>query len=186
MAPCRTGGHRSEATCEAFASRRCERSVDLGRQHSLAHQASARLNMLAERGTAISLSLKTRSASERTPAIAYRTVEVRIISPAVFSNRPGIKVPGTRRRSGSKPPLLGGRARRWPWRDREGRRFLRNWRFRRCTGRLNATQPGVLAVSIPYIRGLGAPCKGSAEGPPRGRRNMATLVGFPHPDFNGH
>ena len=28
--------------------------------------------------------------------------------------------------------------------------------FRRCTGRLNATQPGVIAVSPSYIRGLGA------------------------------
>src|SRR6476659_4918269 len=34
-------------------------------------------------------------------------------------------------------------------------------RFRRCTGRLNATQPGVLAVSPLYIRGLGLGCKGS-------------------------
>src|SRR5437762_9122674 len=34
-------------------------------------------------------------------------------------------------------------------------------RFRRCTGRLNATQPGVLAVSPLYIRGLAPPCKGS-------------------------
>src|ERR1700681_1202179 len=34
-------------------------------------------------------------------------------------------------------------------------------RFRRCTGRLNATQPGILAVSLMYIRGLGLSCKGS-------------------------
>jgi hypothetical protein len=32
-------------------------------------------------------------------------------------------------------------------------------RFRRCTGRLNATQPGVIAVSTPYIRGLDRSCK---------------------------
>ena len=30
-----------------------------------------------------------------------------------------------------------------------------------CTGRLNATQPGVLAVSTLYIRGLAGPCKGA-------------------------
>src|SRR3990170_9148892 len=36
--------------------------------------------------------------------------------------------------------------------------------FRRCTGRLNATQPGVLAVSPSYIRGLGSRCKGSEGG----------------------
>src|ERR1700692_4159166 len=34
-------------------------------------------------------------------------------------------------------------------------------RLRRCTGRLNVTQPGVLAVSPLYIRGLAAPRKGS-------------------------
>src|SRR5580692_10443850 len=34
-------------------------------------------------------------------------------------------------------------------------------RFRRCTGRLNATQPGVFTVSPFYIRGLTAACKGS-------------------------
>ena len=34
-------------------------------------------------------------------------------------------------------------------------------RFRRCTGRLNATQPGVLAVSPSYIRGLAGAGKGS-------------------------
>src|ERR1039457_2132169 len=34
-------------------------------------------------------------------------------------------------------------------------------RFRRCTGRLNTTQPGVLAVSPLYIRGLELACKGS-------------------------
>ncbi|KRQ94574.1 hypothetical protein CQ10_06805 [Bradyrhizobium valentinum] len=49
MAPRRTEAHQRDATCEAFASRRRDRSVDLGRQYSLAHQASARLNMLAER-----------------------------------------------------------------------------------------------------------------------------------------
>src|SRR5450756_1379496 len=37
-------------------------------------------------------------------------------------------------------------------------------KFRRCTGRLNATQPGVLAVSPLYIRGLGAACKGGVAG----------------------
>jgi hypothetical protein len=42
----------------------------------------------------------------------------------------------------------------------EGRWNLRIVRrFRRCTGRLNATQPGVLAVSPFYIRGLVAACK---------------------------
>jgi len=31
-------------------------------------------------------------------------------------------------------------------------------------GRLNATQPGVIAVSILYIRGLVVPCKGREKG----------------------
>jgi len=43
LAPCRTRNHQGEATCEALASRRRDRSVDPGRQYSLAHQASARL-----------------------------------------------------------------------------------------------------------------------------------------------
>ena len=38
------------------------------------------------------------------------------------------------------------------------------WGFHRCTGRLNATQPGVLAVSSLYIRGLVPPCKRSVAG----------------------
>ena len=37
-------------------------------------------------------------------------------------------------------------------------------RFRRCTGRLKATQPGVLAISPLYIRGLGTGCKASLGG----------------------
>jgi hypothetical protein len=77
-------------------------------------------------------------------------------------NRPW-KVPGTGRRSGFDPTLSR--------RPRESRLALRGGtenagtpeilRFHRCTGQLNATQPGVLAVSTRYIRGLGAPCKGS-------------------------
>jgi len=42
-APVRTGSVRSKATRGAFAPRRRGSSVDPGRQHSLAHQASARL-----------------------------------------------------------------------------------------------------------------------------------------------
>ena len=85
-------------------------------------------------------------------------------------NRPWSKivpcnsVPGIGRRSGSKPPLRVSRAQRWLGRDRERRRSLRLGRFRRCTGRLNATQPGVLAVSTSYIRGLPARCKGASRG----------------------
>jgi hypothetical protein len=101
------------------------------------------------------------AAPKRLPAIAYRTDLGPDNQFCRVSSRPWRKIPGTGRRSGSKPPLHFGRARRWPWRKRERRRSLRLRRFRRCTGRLNATQPGVLAVSTPYIRGLGAPCKGS-------------------------
>ena len=46
----------------------------------------------------------------------------------------------------------------------------RESRFRRCTGRLNATQPGVLAVSPPYIRGLAGRVQGKR------RRADATLT----------
>src|SRR5580704_4543048 len=48
-------------------------------------------------------------------------------------------------------------------------------RFRRCTGRLNATQPGVLAVSPLYIRGLGPPRKGSVAS-----RQHTDLIGGEH------
>src|SRR6201995_4977305 len=68
---------------------------------------------------------------------------------------------GLGRRSGSKPPLLVSRALRWLWRDRKDAGIFGVRRFRRCTGRLNATQPGVLAVSPLYIRGLAATCKRS-------------------------
>ena len=42
--------------------------------------------------------------------------------------------------------------------------FPKFGKFRRCTGRLNATQPGVLTVSPLYIRGLTVPRKGSVAG----------------------
>src|ERR1700730_16329975 len=59
-------------------------------------------------------------APRRSPAIAYRTPKVRIIGYAVSEAAPGTRwEPGTGRRSGSKPPLLVGRALRWPWRDRK-------------------------------------------------------------------
>ena len=67
---------------------------------------------------------------------------------------------------------------------RERRRFLRLRRFRRCTGRLNATQPGVLAVSTSYIRGLRAACKGSAREPqrtPKGPLSRASQRGNTRP-----
>src|SRR5882757_11204868 len=47
------------------------------------------------------------------------------------------------------------------WRDRKDAGISWIRRFRRCTGRLNATQPGVLAVSPLYIRRLAPTCKGS-------------------------
>ena len=103
-----------------------------------------------------------RSTKKCAPAIAYRTDPGPNNQFHRISNRPwSRKIPGTGRRSGSKPPLRVSRALRWPWRDRERRWFLQVRRIRRCTGRLNATQPGVLAFSPSYIRGLAPPCKGS-------------------------
>src|SRR3979409_2150889 len=66
-----------------------------------------------------------------------------------------------RRRSGSKPPSLSAARCAGLWRDRKDAGISWIRRFRRCTGRLNATQPGVLAVSPCYIRGLGPARKGS-------------------------
>ena len=39
-------------------------------------------------------------------------------------------------------------------------------RFLRCAGRLNATQPGVLAVSSLYIRGMRPACKDARQASP--------------------
>ena len=62
--------------------------MDPGRQHSLAHQASARLNMLAENDTAVSIAESPvwRLSACRPSHIG--PFGVRIISRAVFSNRP--------------------------------------------------------------------------------------------------
>ena len=89
MAPRRTGSHQSEATCEAFASRRRDRSVDPGRQYSLAHQASARLNMLAEKDTAASIAEgPVRRLNARRPS-HIGPFWVRIISFAASQTVPG-------------------------------------------------------------------------------------------------
>jgi len=65
------------------------------------------------------------AAPKRLPAIAYRTVLGPDNQFCRVLNRPwSRKVPGTGRRSGSKPPLRVSRARRWLWRDRERRRKL--------------------------------------------------------------
>jgi len=58
-APVRTGSARSQTTRGAFAPHRRGCSVDLGRQYSLAHQASARLNTLRQKAPPC-LSLKAR------------------------------------------------------------------------------------------------------------------------------
>ena len=89
MAPRRTGGRRSKATCEAFASRRRDRSGDPGRQHSLAHQASARLNMLAAKLTAVSIAEgPARRQSARRPS-HIGPFWIRIIGSAVSQTVPG-------------------------------------------------------------------------------------------------
>ena len=62
---------------------------------------------------------------------------------------------------GLETALLISRALRWLWRDRKDAGIFGARRFRRCTGRLNETQPGVLAVSPLYIRGLAGLRKGS-------------------------
>ena len=77
------------------------------------------------------------------------------------SNRPWNKTGWTERRPGWKPTLLAGRAARAGSEGgTENAGIPKIKRFHR-SGRLNATQPGVIAVSTPYIRGLGALCKPS-------------------------
>jgi len=67
-APVRTGSLRSKATRGAFAPHRRDCSVDLGRQHSLAHQASARLNTLTAKCRLI-CRWKPGAAPKRSPAV---------------------------------------------------------------------------------------------------------------------
>jgi hypothetical protein len=64
--------------------------MDLGRQHSLAHQASARLNTLAAKVPPC-LSLKARRGAKALAGTAYRRLAARIIGYAVSE-----AVPGTR------------------------------------------------------------------------------------------
>ena len=112
------------------------------------------------KGAALSLSLKARHG-------AKAPTGHRISRPCGPDNRlcrvcscPWNKmVTGTGRRSGLRPSLLVSRALRWPRRDRKDAGNFGARRFRRCTGRLNATQPGVLTVSSFYIRGIGLGCK---------------------------
>jgi len=56
------------------------------------------------------------------------------------------------------------RGSRWHFQGRWGTLEPRKSWGTTAAGRLNATQPGVIAVSNPYIRGLEVPCKGSVAG----------------------
>src|SRR5438045_9084016 len=71
--------------------------------------------------------------------------------------------PGTGRRSGSKPPLHVSRALRWLRRDRKdaGNPNIRS--FRRCSGRLNATQPGVFSRQPLVHTGIGTCVQGNCK-----------------------
>jgi len=81
------------------------------------------------------------------------------------SNRPWNKMGWTERRSGWKPSLLAGRAARAGSEGGpENAGISKIGRSHRCTGRLNATQPGVIVVSTPYIRGLRPRRKPSVAG----------------------
>src|SRR2546423_512739 len=83
--------------------------------------------------------------------------------------------PGTGRRRGSKPPLHVSRALRWLRRDRKdaGNPNIRS--FRRCTGRLNATQPGVFSRQPLVHTGIGTCVQGNCRGRQGNRRSPATL-----------
>ena len=175
-APCRTASHRNKTACEAFASRSRDCLGDLSRQHSLAHQASARLNIVGGKGYRrifFAEGPARRESARRPSHIGPR--KVRIISSAVSQT-----VPGAGKCQGPTPLGLKTAT---PCQPRaalaeEGSGKTQDPRLRgvrRCTGRLNATQPGVLAVSTPYIRGLTASCKGCR----RKRRGAATLDRFP-------
>src|SRR3984893_15156615 len=90
-APRRTGSPRSNTTRRAFAPRRRDCSVDLGRQHSLAHQASARLEHVGGKKAPPCLSLKARRGAEALAGHRISDPAVRIIGYAASE-----AVPGTR------------------------------------------------------------------------------------------
>ena len=162
---------RSKTTRGAFAPRRRGYSVDLGRQHSLAHQASARLNVGGKAPPySVAESPAWRQSARRLfaypadsgPDNRFCRVRSRPWNKMVTWDRTPLGLETAAPCQPRAALASEGSERRWNSQIRE---------FRRCTGRLNATQPGVLAVSPLYIRGLGPGCKGSLLR----RRGAATL-----------
>ena len=164
--PSRTLTQRRAARDEACAPHRRGISARFGRQHSKAHQASARLEQSGGKWPP-GRSLKASCGAEAPASNLIWTPsgsEYRAVSP--LNRCPRNVKPGTAARARTTPSCRP-RGSRWLWERRKTLESPEFGVFRRCTGRLNATQPGVIAVSTPYIRGLGGSCKGSVFAPPQ-------------------
>jgi hypothetical protein len=104
----------------------------------------------------------------RSPEITREPLSGSGIGSVAAQTGPGTKMGWTERHSGWEPPLLAGRAARAGSEGgAENAGISKIRKFHRCTGKLNATQPGVIAISTPYIRGLGALRKPSVAEPPQ-------------------
>jgi hypothetical protein len=103
---------------------------------------------------------------KRCPVIAWVPSEGPDHSVAASRNRPWNECdPGTGRHPSSKPPLLSAARLALAGADRKTLASPdRIRRFRRCTGRLNATQPEILAISSPLHTWIGLPVQGSVSG----------------------
>jgi hypothetical protein len=101
----------------------------------------------------------------RSPEITANPCRGPISGSVAAQTGPGTKMGWTERRPGWEPPLLAGRAARAGSEGgTENAGISKIKRFHRCTGKLNATQPGVIVVSTSYIRGLGPRRKPSVAG----------------------
>lgn len=103
-------------TCEAFAPHRRGSALDRGWQYSLAHQASARLNIFGGEGAALSIAEGAGMATKPAGLIGTSRPGNRFCR---VRNCPRTKVTQGRTPLGLEPPLRVSRALRWPGRDRK-------------------------------------------------------------------
>ena len=132
-------------------------------------------NVLAAGGAALSVVAAGQVIEVRCLALGSRSPEITceplagvryrgpsLLKPALERKWAGPNAP----RAGSRPFLPAARLALALKGGAENAGLSKIGRFHRCTGRLNATQPGEIAVSTPYIRGMGPLRKPSvAEAP---------------------
>jgi hypothetical protein len=154
---------------EALAPHRSESSRDYDRQLSLAHQASARLNTLAAAHAALSVAdssgRRRKARPIDLPATAWGSG---YLAMPCLETVPGNKSLGPDATRAKTAPQVRRAAR--AGREGFGKALAsssHNRRYRRCTGRLNATQPGVICRQPSVHTWIGPPVQAS-------RRRVAT------------